>query len=316
MTETYDRALAALGPELSVLGAVPVEDIALLHPLMSEAVTRLRSGAVIRQAGYDGEYGVIRLFEDGELDRFAKGDLLFDAPRHRRVRPPRPPAETATPVEPAPTSVVAVPIPSGRTGLLAGLDADQARAAVVTDGPVMVIAGPGSGKTRMLTYRIAHLVRERGVPAAACLAVTFTRKATEEMRSRLAALLPGAGQQVAVHSFHSLGLTILRAHGDLVGLAPDFRVAGETERKAALAEALGVGQSRAAGLLKAISVLKRTGSAGSSEESQALAVLGRIGREQNWVDFDDLVALAVQLLDEHTEIAALWQARFSPCYGR
>lgn len=311
VTEAYDRAIAALGPELSVLGAVPVEDIALLHPLMSEAVTRLRSGTVIRQAGYDGEYGVIRLFEEGELDRLAKGDLLFDAPRRRRAQPPRPQAETAAPVEPASSSVAAAPIPSGRTGLLASLDADQAGAAVVTEGPVMVIAGPGSGKTRMLTHRIAHLVRERGVPAAACLAVTFTRKATEEMRSRLAALLPDAAREVAVHSFHSLGLAILRAHGALAGLAPDFRIAGETERKAALAEVLGVSLSRAAGLIKAVSVLKRTGSAGEEEESRARAVLDRIGRERNWVDFDDLVALAVQLLEEHREIAALWRARFS-----
>ena len=81
-----DRTTAALGADFTVLEDVPVEDIGRVNPLRGEAVGRLRAGTVIRQAGYDGEYGVIRLFEDGELDRLSRGDLLFDAPVHRRVR--------------------------------------------------------------------------------------------------------------------------------------------------------------------------------------------------------------------------------------
>src|SRR5262249_56152401 len=82
----YDRTTAALGPDFTVLEEAPVEDIAKVNPLLGEAVDRLRAGAVIRQAGYDGEYGVIRLFEEGELDRLTRGDLLFEAPTRRRVR--------------------------------------------------------------------------------------------------------------------------------------------------------------------------------------------------------------------------------------
>ncbi|WP_026782320.1 UvrD-helicase domain-containing protein [Pleomorphomonas koreensis] len=311
VAETYDRVLAALGPELALLDTAPLEEVNRLHPLLGEAVARLRAGEVIRDAGYDGEYGVIRLFEDGELDRRVKGDLLFDAPRQRKARAPKPPVAEAAPADDAPAPAIDAPSSPGATGLLAGLDADQARAAAMTDGPLMVIAGPGSGKTRMLTHRVAHLIRERGVPAAACLAVTFTRKATEEMRARLAVLLEDHARQVAVESFHSLGLTILRDHGALVGLGPDFRIADDTERQAALAEALGIGQSRAAGLLKAVSVLKRTGTPGAGESAEARAALDRIGRARNWVDFDDLVALAVWLFEDHPEIAALWQSRFS-----
>jgi uncharacterized protein (TIGR00375 family) len=308
VTETYDRVLAALGPELDLLDAVPVEDVARLHPLLGEAVTRLRAGTVIRDAGYDGEYGVIRLFEAGELDRRAKGELLFEAPRRPRAAPPKPKA--AAPAE-EPAAPAPAPPPSAHAGLLAGLDADQAEAAALTDGAVLVVAGPGSGKTRMLTHRIAHLVRERGVPAAAILAVTFTRKATEEMRARLAALMPGDGAAVAVHSFHSLGLTILRAHATAIGLEPDFRIADEAERRAALAAALGVPSSRAAALLKAVSVLKRTGAAGTGEAAEALAALDRLGRDQNWLDFDDLVTLAVRLFEAHPDIAATWRTRFT-----
>src|SRR6266852_10096 len=174
------------------------------------------------------------------------------------------------------------------------------------------MAGPGSGKTRMPTHRLAHLVLEGGVPAAACLAVTFTRRAAEELRGRLAALLPPSAGACAVHSFHSLGLAILRANGAAAGLKPDFRIADEPERKAALASALGVTDGKAARLLKAISRLKRTGlKPDDAEAAAALAACRQLAMERNWVDFDDLVGLAVGILETNAQLAALWQNRFS-----
>lgn len=307
----YDRVTAALGAELSILEEVPVEDIGRADSLLGEAVERLRAGRVIRQAGYDGEYGVIRLFEEGEIDRLTRGDLLFDAPLRRRKRAQRPqaapPADAGTGEDPAP----AAPAASARTGVLSALDADQAAAAAMVDGALMVIAGPGSGKTRMLTRCIAHLVLERGVAAASCLAVTFTRKATEELRARLAALMPDAARHVAVHSFHTLGLAILSAHRQALGLAEGFRIAGEGERMAALAAAMSTSERRAGRLLKAVSLSKRTGVPEEGEAAEARAVLDRLGRAGNWVDFDDLVALPVALLEQDEGIAALWRERFS-----
>lgn len=310
-TSAYDRIVATLGPELSVLETVPVEDLAKVHPFLGEAMVRLRAGKVIRQAGYDGEYGVIRLFEEGEMDHLVGSRLLFDAPVRRRAQAPRRATPTDLPAEVAPSSAPAAPQPPGRTGILAALDADQAQAAEATDGPLIIIAGPGSGKTRVLTHRIAYLVHERGIAAACCLAVTFTRKATEELRARLAALLRKEAPAVAVHSFHSLGLAILRAHGKHIGLASDFRIADEAERTEALAGTLGVSRARAVSLVKSVSTLKRTGAAGTAAESDARALLDGIGRQQNWVDFDDLVVLAADLLEADGAIAAQWRGRFT-----
>src|SRR5262245_33135489 len=91
---SYDQALAKLGPELCILQSVPVEDIAHAgSSLLAEAVTRLRSGQVIREAGYDGEYGTIHLFDDGELRRLSGGSLLFETPQTPLV-----PAKAGTPV--------------------------------------------------------------------------------------------------------------------------------------------------------------------------------------------------------------------------
>jgi len=309
VARAYDRTTAALGSDFSVLEEVPIEDIVKINALLGEAVDRLRAGAVIRQAGYDGEYGVIRMFEEGELNRLTRGDLLFEAPLRRRARV----KNKATPKVTEAQEPIAAPTPvsSGRTGVLAALDPDQARAAEA-DGPLIIMAGPGSGKTRMLTHRIAHLVLERGVPAASCLAVTFTRRAAAELRGRLSALLPQRAGACAVHSFHSLGLAILRASGAAAGLKPDFRIADEPERRAALAAELGVTDSKAARLLKAISLMKRTGREPDDvEAASVLAACRRVGMEQNWVDFDDLVTLPVRILETNADVAALWQNRFS-----
>jgi uncharacterized protein (TIGR00375 family) len=310
VTSAYDRTTAALGPELSVLSEVPVEDLAGINPLLGEAVRRLRSGSVIRQAGYDGQYGVIRLFEDGELDRLTRGALLFEVPGRRRRRAALPAATKPGGTGPMAAAVPAATPAARGAGVLASLDADQCRAAEAIDGPLVVVAGPGSGKTRMLTHRLAHLVVERGVPASSCLAVTFTRRATDELAERLGAVLPPQAGRCVVHSFHSLGLAILRTHPNAVGLAAGFRVADDAERAAALAAALGEPPSRAARLLKDVSLIKRTGRPGSPAAEQALAVCRRLSAERNWVDFDDLVGLAVEVLDTDTDVRNRWRARF------
>jgi DNA helicase II / ATP-dependent DNA helicase PcrA len=311
VTYAYDCATALLGPELSVLQDVPVEDIARANSLLGEAVGRLRAGTVIRQAGYDGEYGVIRIFNDGELERFTRGGLLFDAPRRGRARSAPEPTRQEAQAPKTTCLPVAGPAPSDSAdSILSALDAEQRGGAQAVEGPTVILAGPGSGKTRMLTHRLAHLIVDCGVPAASCLAVTFTRRATEELQQRLRGLLPPGTGCCPVHSFHSLGLTILRAHGAALGLAPDFRIAGDRERVAALAAALSISESKAARLLRAISVTKRTGTAADSEVSAALAAYSGLGKEQNWIDFDDLVGLSVMLLETDTEMGRLWRSRF------
>ncbi|SHO62860.1 TIGR00375 family protein [Pseudoxanthobacter soli DSM 19599] len=305
----YDRATATLGPELSLLDEVPLEDVARANPLLGEAIARLRTGSVIRDAGYDGEYGVIRLFGDGELDGLTKGALLFDAPLRRRAK--KTAAAVPGPQEGAESHPAPAPAaPSGRSGLLAALDEDQCRAAEAA-GPLVVVAGPGSGKTRMLAHRIAHLVAERGVPATSCLAVTFTRRACEELRTRLAALLGRRAGTVAVHTFHSLGLAILRSHGAALGLGPQFRVADAAACAGLLAEEMGLKPGEAARLVKALSVARRTGEIGDARTAEALATLRRLGREHGFVDVDDLVALSAELLETDAACAAIWRQRFA-----
>ena len=205
------RLVAALGPELSILREVPLDDLSRAGgSLFGEGIARLRRGEVSRDAGYDGEYGTIRLFAPGELDRAA----LFAVPARpaaeqdpagragiATAHPDRLGARGQAPAEagpgagggdPAAGRAPAAPVTAaaGTGSVLDGLDADQ-RAAATAAGPLLIIAGPGTGKTRTLTRRIAHQILECGRPAGQFLAITFTRRAAQEMLDRLAGL--GAG---------------------------------------------------------------------------------------------------------------------------
>ncbi|MBN1337257.1 MAG: UvrD-helicase domain-containing protein [Deltaproteobacteria bacterium] len=236
--------LATLGPEFHVLEEAPLEDVSREGgSLLAEAVRRLRAGQVIREAGYDGAYGRIRLFEEDEIR--ARAGLLFDLPapvrEARRARTKRkdrsaPGGALSDPQggRDGPTpGQVAVPHRQTRLGsILDGLDPEQRQAAEATGGPLLVVAGPGSGKTRALVHRLAFLVGERGVPAERCLAVTFTRRAAAEVADRLDGLLGPASGRVRICTLHALALEILRDRPATVGLPDGFRVLGGSEPQA------------------------------------------------------------------------------------
>jgi superfamily I DNA/RNA helicase len=181
--------------------------------------------------------------------------------------------------------------------LLAGLDPDQ-RAAAEAPGPLMIIAGPGTGKTRTLTHRIAAAVAGRGVAPESCLALTFTRRAAQEMRDRLAMLLPGQASRLTITTFHGLGMAILREHGERAGLEPGFVVADDAARLAVATEQAG---SAAEG--RRLLAAADRDPALRAGFSAALAARGL-------VDFAGLIDLPVRLLQDEPALAATLRERW------
>ncbi|WP_327038862.1 UvrD-helicase domain-containing protein [Micromonospora maris] len=301
--------VAALGPELEILTRTPLDEIGRVGgELLAEGIGRLRRGEVRRVPGYDGEYGVITLFDPAELSNSgASGgqETLFDVPVPAQRRPAdadRPVAKVKRPAtkaepkrQPAPPPPPIAPQPSPHepfepmlagmeevgTGLLDRLDAMQRVAASAPGGPLLIVAGPGTGKTRTLTHRIAYLCAELNVFPEQCLAITFTRRAAEELRHRLDGLLGPVAEDVTVGTFHSLGLTILRENAEAAGLPDDFRIADDAERAAARAEA-GDDLARYTGLL----------------------------RKQGMVDLDELLTLPVALLRENRKLVERYRDRW------
>ncbi|MEM8866133.1 MAG: UvrD-helicase domain-containing protein [Planctomycetota bacterium] len=207
--------------------------------------------------------------------------------------------------------------------LLENLNPAQRAAVEHVDGPLLILAGPGSGKTRVVTHRIAHLIAG-GVPASQILALTFTNKAAEEMRRRVAQLAPG--QRVWVSTFHRFGARILREHADQIGLGPNFTIYDTSNARATLkrvleAEKIQTLSYTADRIAAAVSAAKnkligadefesRSGSPLSRVVAQAYPAYQKRLLDSSAVDFDDLLLHVAQLLHRNQEVRATLDARF------
>lgn len=202
------------------------------------------------------------------------------------------------------------------TRLLDGLNAPQRDAVRHVDGPLLVLAGPGSGKTRVITHRIAHLIEEAQVDPASILALTFTNKAADEMKHRLARLVPTA--RVFAGTFHRLCARLLRRYGRLVGLSDGFSILDPSDVESQIKTVMkekghDVTHLPPGGVQRRISALKNdlvtpeefADKAGDYFD-RLVAELYPLIRErtlaQNAVDFDDLLLLTATLLREHPDV--------------
>lgn len=210
--------------------------------------------------------------------------------------------------------------------LIESLNPAQREAVEYGDGPLLVLAGAGSGKTRVLTLRIARLVQSRGIDPSHILAVTFTNKAAGEMRDRLERLLGGPLAGMWVGTFHAVGARLLRANASLVGRSPNFTIYDEDDTLAVVKrvmDARGIVprdwtpkaiQSAISDAMNALvlpdAYAKLANDAFSRATAGVYADLGSVLRSNNAVTFDDLLVLPVQMLTEHAVKRAAYQARF------
>ena len=208
--------------------------------------------------------------------------------------------------------------------LLAGLNPQQREAVLAADGPVLILAGAGSGKTRVITHRLAHLILERGVEGGAILAVTFTNKAAGEMKARAEALLAGRALSTWISTFHAFCVRLLRREAAAAGLKPGFLIYDtedqlQTVREALRALDLSEKLHPPRRLLSRISARKNTGrdpeeaEAGSFAESTFARVAERYRQSlqaAGALDFDDLLLRSVSLLKSDAPARERWQRRF------
>jgi DNA helicase II / ATP-dependent DNA helicase PcrA len=202
---------------------------------------------------------------------------------------------------------------------LAPLNPQQREAVAAVTGPVLILAGAGSGKTRVITHRVAHLVLDHGVDSSRVLAVTFTNKAAEQMRSRAAALLGERPLHAWMSTFHAFCVRLLRREAAAAGLPPGFLVYDEDDQLATVREAL-----RSLDLSEKLHPPRRILSRISARKNAAprdgddgAGLLDRVMdryhealRAAGALDFDDLLLRAVALLEGNEEVRARWRARF------
>ena len=207
------------------------------------------------------------------------------------------------------------------------LNKEQVEAVQRTEGPLLVLAGAGSGKTRVLTHRIAYLIQEKGVFPSHILAITFTNKAAAEMRERVEKLLPGEGNSVWVSTFHSMCLRILRREIEHLGYERDFSIYDTDDQRTLMRQILkelkiDSKTLRERAVLSQISQTKNRG--GNAEDYLSESDGDYISKliyqcfkryeeklkENNALDFDDLLLKTLELFERFPEVLLQYQERF------
>jgi len=211
--------------------------------------------------------------------------------------------------------------------LIDSLNPQQREAVLHDEGPLLILAGAGSGKTRVITHRIAYLIREKGVSPPQILAVTFTNKAAREMRERVEQLLHRNCRSLWISTFHSACARLLRSHISLLGFDANFVIYDTADQKTmirACMKELNINEKMYApdSILGRISRAKNdligpADYAASAQKFGAEAKTAQVYeryqhtlKQNNALDFDDLLFLTVRLFEEDAEIRALYQERF------
>ncbi len=202
------------------------------------------------------------------------------------------------------------------------LNDPQREAVRYLDGPLLVLAGAGSGKTRVITEKISWLIEGCGMPARNIAAITFTNKAAKEMQERVTGLLPGhSASGLSISTFHALGARILRQEARLIGLKPGFSILDASDTFGLFQDLLkntDKGQVRAVqnrislwknGLLNPEQALAASADPLETAAAPTYAEYERTLRAYQAVDFDDLIRLPVKLLEAEAEALARWQGR-------
>ncbi len=252
--------------------------------------------------------------------------LVPDEPDWMRVAPDEV-GDPTTPSAPVDPIVRARVVKEREAEIVRALNPEQARAVTTTDGPLLILAGAGSGKTRVLAHRIAYLVSIKDVAPWRILAVTFTNRAAAELRERIISLVGEGGRDVVAGTFHSLAARVLRADGEAIGIGRRFVIYDTDDQQALMKQILReedmplTGEFRPSAVLGAISRAKNemldptflAEHAANHRERTIARLASRYQerlRKANALDFDDLLLEAVRLFDEAPTVLAKYQEKW------
>ncbi|WP_299977029.1 UvrD-helicase domain-containing protein [Desulfobacula sp.] len=317
----YNRAIETLGPELGILLDKSAEKIETANvPLLAEAIMKMRTGDISIDPGYDGEYGKVTLFSRQEKERL-KGEkhLLFDLPG-KRVKTRAKKAVINPDFKKKKIKKNQKIKQTVKTrDLLTGLNSKQKKAVESTAGAMVIQAGPGTGKTRTLTAKIAHLVSKKDIDPGNILALTFTNKAAKELEQRIDKYVPETKTPVPAATFHSFCLRLLKEYKGF-----NAAIADDPVRLSLVREAMGGNAKiRAAKRKDQMICLCKQNLLGPDDDFKKLMAdedrdafkevyqtYQALCNEQNVVDFEDLIFMTVKMLTDDQEILSKVQKTY------
>lgn len=331
----YQRAIEALGPELEILTDRSHDEIQKAGvPLLAEAIQRMRSGEIHIDPGFDGEFGRVGIFSRAEKERLrGEKNLLFalpDSPPKEKPCPSKGLNEKKKPVVKLRQKTGLKPPvdpvrPTKKPGLLEGLNPSQKQAIESSARAILIQAGPGTGKTRTLTAKIAYLVSERKTDPKSILVLTFTNKAAREIAQRIERFVPGKGCGVMAATFHGFCLGWLKTHSGFDGnlMDDDLRLELLKQSLEAVVEPGLSGKKQIRQWDHVISRAKQnllgpdddlSGLAGDQDPQvfkQVYQAYEHQCRGMNLNDFEDLIFGMYKALKESPDLLARTQNRFA-----
>ncbi len=325
--QKYNNLLEKLGPELKILLEVKNESLERSEvPLLAEAIKRMRTKKITLLPGYDGEFGKVKIFTQQEREKLSKQQSLFafkalekgKDKKEVNIKKKHKKEEQKERTGPKTKN-------KRDEDILSALNKDQKKAVLHKKGPLMIIAGPGTGKTRTLTHRIAYLIKEKKVSPENILAVTFTNKAAVEMRKRLKVLIKENIKFPLIATFHSLCFKIMQEQDDI----PKMSVADDDDRRALILDVIknikkqgiNINENPKAILNKIASAKQQIlgpdddlKDIAGERNTEIFALFYRAYQKllslQKKCDFEDLIYLVVKLLENNDRINIIYKKKF------
>jgi superfamily I DNA/RNA helicase len=317
ITKLYDTLIKKAGSEFNILHFSPIDEVkATCGELLAEGIRRMRNHEVIIKEGFDGEYGQIKVFKPDELkyigsqeslfnatDQFKKTEkrklINFDLAEYRKLEELY---KTQPMVEEQQESYNQT-----HKITLQGLNPDQVAATNHFEGTAAVMAGPGTGKTKVLTHRIAHLINEKRVNPQEILAITFTNKAAEEIQYRCDQLLKNnqTENNPFISTFHAFGYYFLKQYKSSF-INQSFSVIDEEEKRELISETFNCSKKQAKSYsLKFKTIKQEFQSPKDIEETEikeAFQLYEHILEKNRLVDLEDLIYQSAKILSEQPEL--------------
>lgn len=318
--QEYGKAILKLGNELDILLNMPLEVIQKEYSeTLSEGIGRMRKREVYVNEGYDGEYGQIKVFKPGEAKIFSNNNLLFqiDIPQSPKQRDlinfDLQGLQTLlkdTPLEP---DLAVDPIIKYKSiALKKGLNPEQKEAVEYIGGHVLILAGPGTGKTKTLISKIEFLVKNKIAEPKEILAITFTNKAAQEMSSRVNLTLKKDNSLPSISTFHAFGKAMLQEYYSFFDRNKDFILIEENDKLEILKSFPTIENKRVKQFSKAISEIKNF-KEDEDSEPEYISIFQKYEerlRGFNAFDFDDLITKPVELMANQPEVLCKYAERF------
>jgi ATP-dependent DNA helicase UvrD/PcrA len=337
VAQNYRMLIEKLGPEIDILLTLNPERIDKTGvPLLREAVLRMRQKKISIFPGYDGEYGKIKIFSDEEREALIAQKRLFQMPLSKDAQksglkkidpdPGKNISDTRNRLSQRSIEQQKISTDPKRPVLTEALNENQLRAVRHPKGPMLIVAGPGTGKTRTITHRIGRLIRSEGVDPKHILAVTFTNKAAGEMKQRLIGLVDDPEKLPLVTTFHSFCYRVLQKHNNKITTS---RIIDDDERRLLVSEALKRTENTGdkigmefSDAVEAVIKAKQLALAPGDDlscvvDAQETGGFSKIFQEyqkllfiQHLLDFEDIILLVIQLFENDPGLRKFYRQKY------